>query len=201
MDIRRTVKGGAKTSKPVRIHVIRGLLWSKLSGIALTTTILRKLGNCMVKTFSIESKKYLAKRGWNGRDPMGGPELWNSFSYHVIGNRDVEILSSFYGMKELAHGNIPSRRMVWLTQEAKEKNPQNYKLSPREKTLGMNPMSKNRMPLIVPIKTKAGTVEFRTAPLKLTNAWVHPGIAKFTFFETAIRNGRKACIDIIRKSS
>ena len=154
----------------------------------------------MVKTFSQESKKYMAQRGWTGKDPMGGPDLWNSFSYHIIANRDVEILSTFYGMKELAHGNIPSRRMTWLTQEAKEKNPQNYKLSPREKKMGLNPMSKNRMPLIVPIKDKSGVVEFRMAPLKTANAWVHPGIAKFTFFETAIRKGRKACIDIIKGS-
>lgn len=183
--------------RPVRIHLIRGRLWAAMSGVNLSPKVLRKLGTCMVSILETESKKYFAKRGWTGRDPMGGPDIWDSFSYRVIAKQDVEIRSSFYGMKELAHGSIPGRRMTWLTQEYKDRNPKKFPLTPREKELGMKQMSKTRMPLIVPIKV-GNTVEFRTAPLKLGDAWVHPGIAKFTFFETAIRKGRKACIDIIK---
>lgn len=194
-----TNKPKPKRRRPERIHVIRGRLWSAMSGVPLTLGVLRKLGTCMVAILSEESKRYFAKRGWTGKDPMGGPDLWDSFSFRIINKMDVEIRSTFFGMKELAHGSIPSRRMVWLTQEYKEQNPEEFPLTPREKELGMKKMSRSRMPLIVPIKV-GGNVEFRTAPLKIGDAWVHPGIAKFTFFETAIRKGRKACIDIIKET-
>jgi len=158
--------------------------------------MMNALGKCMVDTLSRESKKYFSKRGWNGHDPMGGPDIWDSFSFKIMG-KDIEIRSSFYGMKELAHGNIPSRRMTWLTQSRKTMKPADFPLTPREKKLGMNRASRKRMPLIVPIQV-GGNVEFRTAPLKVADAWIHPGIAKFTFFETAIRNGRKACVNLVK---
>jgi hypothetical protein len=85
--------------------------------------------------------------------------------------------------------------MTWLTQEYKERNPAKFGQTFMERKKGNT--GSNRRPLIVPIKV-GGTVEFRTAPLKMTDAWVHPGIAKFTFFETAIRKGRKACIEIVK---
>ena len=163
----------------------------------MTTQRLEALGRCMVKTLERESKKYFAKRGWSGRDPAGGPDIWDSYSFKVVGT-DLEIRSTFYGMKELAHGSVPERRMTWLTQEHKKQKPSDFKLTPREKELGMKRGSKHRLPLIVPIETTGGNVEFRSAPLKVGDAWIHPGIAKFTFFETAIRNGRKACADLIR---
>ena len=178
------------------IHTIRGRLWAAAAGIELTNKMLKALGRCMVASLKRESAKYIARIGWTGGDPMGGPPLPESFSFKLKGT-DIEIRSTFYGMYELAHGDIPSRKMTWLTQEAKERRPSKFPLSPREKKLGMNQASKNRLPLIVPLKV-GGTVEFRSAPLKLSDAWVHPGIAKFTFFETAIRKGRKACIEIVK---
>ena len=181
-------------SRSVVIHTIRGKLWATMADLEITTKTLQGLGRCMVASLRKESLKYMAKIGWSGKDPMGGPPLWDSFSFKLQG-MDVQIRSSFYGMKELAHGSIQPRRMTWLTQEYKERNPTKFKMTFREKKLGKS--GTDRLPLIVPIKTN-GMVEFRMAPLKLSDAWVHPGIAKFTFFETAIRKGRKACIDIIK---
>ena len=97
--------------------------------------------------------------------------------------------------------------MVWLTQEHKDRHPSEHKLTPRERELGMKQTGrvselgrkpgKGRLPLVVPLKTKGGQVIFRTAPLKMQNAWVHPGIARFTFMQKGIKKGRKACIEII----
>jgi hypothetical protein len=184
----------------VKVRGVKGDPFAKLADVALDKRVLRKLGSCLVGLLRGESQNYFEKRGWSGKDPMGGPPIWRSFSYRVVGS-DLEILSSFYGMKELAKGDIPSREMPWLTQEAKDKQPLRYHLTDTEKRLRMRRNGRisngKRKPLIVPIKTKAGEVIFRMAPLKLKDAWVHPGIARFTFLENAIRKGRKMCARII----
>lgn len=194
MAIENSKPAANMQSRSVVIHTIRGKQWAAMAGVELNNKTLQSMGRCMVATLKRESSKYLIRIGWSGHDPMGGPPLWDSFSFRLAG-MDVQIRSSFYGMKELAHGSIPSRRMTWMTQEYKERNPTKFKQTFMERKLGKS--GTNRGPLIVPIKVN-GTVEFRMAPLKLSNAWVHPGIAKFTFFETAIRKGRKACIDIVK---
>lgn len=181
-------------SRAVVIHTIRGKQWALIAGVELTTKTLQSMGRCMVATLKRESSKYMTRIGWSGEDPMGGPPLWDSFSFRLDG-MDVQIRSSFYGMKELAHGSIKPRRMIWLTQEYKDRNPTKFQRTPFDKKHQKS--GPDRGPLIVPIKIN-GMVEFRMAPLKLSDAWVHPGIAKFTFFETAIRKGRKACIDIVK---
>ena len=181
-------------SRAVVIHTIRGKLWAIMAGVELNTKTLQAMGRCMVATLKRESSKYMVRIGWTGEDPMGGPPLWDSFSFRLMG-MDVQIRSSFYGMKELAHGSIKPRRMTWITQEYKDRNPTKFKRTPFD--VKHQKSGTDRGPLIVPIKT-GGTVEFRMAPLKLSDAWIHPGIAKFTFFETAIRKGRKACIDIVK---
>jgi len=180
---------------------VRGKPWSEMEGgIPLNKSTLRRLGYAVVKHLKLESAKDFAKRGWNGRDPMGGPPIWKSFSFKVEG-QNLEFYSSFYGMKELAKGDIPSRKMTWLTQEAKDKKPGNYELTKRERKLGMKkygtPGEGTRLPLIIPLENAGGTIIFRVAPLKFADAWVHPGIAKFTFFRRAIEKGRKASAQII----
>jgi hypothetical protein len=194
--IEKLIPKGMKSmqTRAVVIHTIRGKQWSIAAGFEINTKTLQALGRCMVALLRKESMKYMARIGWSGGDPMGGPPLWDSYTFRLQG-MNVEIRSSFYGMKELARGSIKPRRMTWLTQEYKERNPTKFNMTPRERSLGKS--GTDRMPLIVPIKSN-GTVEFRMAPLKLSDAWVHPGIAKFTFFETAIRKGRKACIEIIK---
>lgn len=173
-------------------------------GLELTPELLQELGNALVKSLSKESKAYFSKRGWTGEDPMGGPPIWRSFKATVRGQRTLEITSTFYGMAELARGDIPERKMLWLTQEAKDQNPGNYPLTDSERELGMKRTGRvskgERLPLIVPIETETGAVEFRRAPFKLGDAWIHPGIAKFVFFDVAVRKWRQECGPIMAKA-
>jgi hypothetical protein len=125
-------------------------------------------------------------------------------------------------MKERARGNIPERKMTWITQEYKDRNPNRFKLTEGERKLGMKKtgrvldgegktlppgiratpenrerLSKRRLPLVVPLKAKTGEIIFKMAPLTTEDAWVHPGIARFTFLENAIRRGRRECARLI----
>lgn len=199
-------------------------------------TLLAKLGAAIIETLSRESRNYFAKRRWSGKDPKGGPPIWESFHFRIRGKSTLEITSTFYGMAELASGDIPARRMVWLTQEAKDKHPEDYELTDAEKKLKMKKSSrlspkargkiepantspteaakkmmpgpmgkpkpkpkKYRLPLVVPVKASNGDIVFRMAPLKTSDAWIHPGIAKFTFFEVAIKKARQECARILRE--
>jgi hypothetical protein len=47
----------------------------------------------------------------------------------------------------------------------------------------------NRKRAVVPITDKYGNVNFRTAPLKIRDAWVHPAIVKWTWLERGIEKG------------
>ena len=183
----------------IQLRRVGGEPWSKIKEIPLTPSTLRRLGYALVKALKIESAKDFAKRGWTGEDPMGGKPIWESFSFSVK-DQNVLVYSTFYGMKELSRGDIPARKMTWLTQQAKNDKPSLFPLTPREKELGMRrtgkPKNGKRLPLIVPLEV-GGEVIFRTAPFRFADAWVHPGIAKFTFFERAIRKGREACMEII----
>jgi len=101
----------------------------------------------------------------------------------------------------LEDGGIPSRKLSWLTQGAKNKSPNKYKLTDAEKESRMKKAGRvskgQRRPLVVPVKTGGGTVVFRTAPLRTSSAWIHPGIAKFTFMERGIKKGRELCAQIL----
>jgi hypothetical protein len=113
---------------------------------------------------------------------MGGPPIYKSFTYKVE-NGELKVLSSFYGLNALIEG-IPSRRLEWLTQEAKQQHPERYEPTARERALGKVTPG-NRLPLVIPIREGTGTVVFRTAPLTVKDAWIHPGIAKFNFMGRA----------------
>ena len=212
--------------------------FAKLIPAANSPQLLAKLGNAIVQALSRESKLYFAKRRWSGLDPMGGPPIWESFTFRIRGKSTVEVSSSFYGMAELASGDIPERKMTWLTQEAKNRHPENYELTDTEKKRGVKktwklspkalgkdelpaaptppippslkpdsgmlgkPKKKrikgNRMPLVVPVRESGGNIVLRMAPLKTSDAWIHPGIAKFTFFEVAIRKARQECLQLLK---
>jgi hypothetical protein len=186
--------------KPVK--KVYGTPWSKLSKIELSQESLEMLGDFLIKTLAHESHVDFAKRGWSGNDPTKGPPIWDSFTY-VVSGKTLEIQSSFYGIAEMVSGDIPERKMTWLTQEAKDLHPREYKLTKTEKRFRMNPAGKmskgKRMPLVVPLRQKTGTVIFRMAPLKMADAWVHPGIARFTFIQRAIKKGKIKCAELIGK--
>lgn len=166
-----------------RIRGTYGGTWGSKMELELTPQLLKKIGECLVKHFAREALKDFAKRGWSVKDPMGGPSIGNSFSYRIKGNRTVEVMSTFYGLDALVSGDIPEHRMTWLTQEAQG--------------VATRRSGVKRTSLVVPLRADNGEVIFRTAPLKMADAWVHPGIAKFTFVQRAMTKAREECIQLM----
>lgn len=173
--------------------------------LPLSDEVLRKIGEVLVETFKMEAKKDFAKRGWSGEARDGTKPIWDSFSYKIRGERTIEVLSTFPGLDVLTKRDIPPYRMTWLTQEAKDNHPNDYPLTDREQRRRMQQAGRlskgQRMPLVVPLEAEDGTVIFRTAPLKMEDAWVHPGIARFTFAERAQRKAREKCVEILREAA
>ena len=195
-----------------RVRGSYGTPWSKLTTLPVSKKMLTEIAECLVQVFVEEAKKDFAKRGWSRRDPQGGPDIGKSFGFRIRGKSTIEITSSFYGLPELASGGIPERKMTWLTQEAKEQHPERYKVTDSERRRYMArraaarrkkgvTLVKLRGPLIVPLSDKNGRVIFRTAPLKIGDAWVHPGIAKFTFAQRAIRKAKKVCKEVLGRAA
>lgn len=160
----------------------------------MDVSVLEIIGQVLVDTIKTEAVNEFAKRGWSTNDPMGGPPIGESFKYEILGKRTVVIRSTFYGLAELtSKEGIPERRMTWLTQQGAHKD--------LDKNKGNQPPKKfrsvNNMPLVVPITTRTGEVIFRTAPLHMADAWVHPGIARFNFMERALKKARKKVDEIM----
>lgn len=172
---------------------------SGASDSILTPDLLNQLGKCIVEHFVREAMKDFAKRGWSVKDPMGGPDLKDSFSFQVRGKKTIEVSSSFYGLNILANQDIPQHPMTWLTQEAHG----TPKKPPDRKVFGtmVTKRKTDRKPLVVPLKAESGEVIFRTAPLKFSDAWVHPGIAKFNFAERAMKKAREDCSQIVAQAA
>lgn len=160
--------------------------WSKIKAQPLQGKDLEEIGTLLVRIIREEAKKEFIRRGWSlraphktdpsvwGSDqgPQGGPPLQDSFSFEIRKGQ-IEILSSYYGLSDLLRG-IPSRPLTELTQEAaRQKDPARIH------------------PLVVPIRTRSSTVLFRFAPERRGEAWVHPGIRKFTFGDRAVRKAKE----------
>lgn len=188
--------------KVERLRSLYGGPFARLAEIPSDRRVLSLLGDTIVKVLSKESRIDFTKRGWSGKDPKGGPPVWDSFSYEIRGQSTVDITTTFWGLFEMATGDIPARKMTWLTQDAKDAHPEKYIRTRTEKRLKMKRSGRvsvgQRMPLVVPIETASGQVIFRTAPFKTQDAWVHPGIAKFTFVQRAIKKSRDECARVIR---
>jgi len=183
-----------------RVRGTLGGVVAKKLEIPVTPDLLRRLGECLVDTFSKEAEKDFAKRGWSGRAQDGTADIGESFSYRIRGGRTVEVVSTFPYLAEMVTQDSPPHKMTWLTQEAKKKHSSEFPLTPREMKLGMKTSGK-RLPLVVPLKTESGTIIFRMAPLTFADAWVHPGIARFTFVQRAAKKGREGCIAIIKQEA
>lgn len=188
----------------IKIRKVYGGSALDRDNIPISREALEALANCVIATIIKEGKKDFAKRGWKLGDPNDkGPDFHKSWSFEIEGLRTIVIKSTYYGMKELTDGGIPERKMTWMTQEHKEKHPENFQLTPTEKKRGMKQTGKmsqgDRLPLIVPLKQKDGSVVLRFAPLTMQDAWVHPGIARFTFMQRAIRKARKECTGILKE--
>lgn len=186
-----------------KIRGVYGGPVSKKIDLPVTPELLHKLGACLAETFAKEAKKDFAKRGWSGKAHDGSPPVWESFSYRIVGESTIEVTSTYPGMDGLVQRGRKRGRMRWLTQERKDSKPAKYRLTRLERRKNMRRggrVSKGeRMPLVVPMKGPGGKVVFRTAPLTTDKAWIHPGIARFTFAERAARKGKAACVEVIKR--
>lgn len=160
------------TSTKVRARAVLGGPFSKLLGrdIPLTRPMLEELGEILVKHIVKEARKDLAKQG-RSPTPRGEPEglptvgsFLKSFSYRIRGQRTIEILSTWPFLKQATEGRQPYK-MTWLTHEQ-----------------GVR---------AVPIVQSDGTVVVRTTPFRTQDAWIHPGFARHTFINRAVKNARK----------
>jgi hypothetical protein len=96
--------------------------------------------------------------------------FYESFSFTV--DRGVITLYSTYEWLELiTNGTRGKYKMPWLTQER-----------------GVH---------VVPICQQDGTMAFRTAPLTVGKAWVHPKIAKHTFINRAYERAVQDHLDAL----
>lgn len=177
----------------LRVKKSYGKPWSKVVGRPLEPSDLNQIGKVLVKTFQEEAKKEFNRRGWSlrapskadptgwGSDqgPQGGPPLQDSFSFRIVRGQ-VEILSTYYGLPDLLKG-IPSRPLRELTQEAA------YQRDPAR-----------TRPLVVPIQARNGTVLFRVAPERMGEAWVHPGVKRFTFGDKAVRKAQDEILRVMQ---
>ena len=173
-----------------------GKPWSTLAGIPVTPKMMSIIGKCMAKVFAEEAVRDFRKRGWSVRDPMKGSDLGKSFGYKLKGRSTVEVTCTFYGVARLANEDIPEHPMPWLTQQAHGTLPK--KIIPGKKTVAG--ISGSKRPLVVPIQTDGGVI-FRMAPLTTDKAWIHPGIAKFTFVNRAVKRAREECLKVLRDAA
>ena len=177
--------------------------WSKIAKEPLSERATELIGRTLVKNFSDEARRDFTLRKWSLNDPMGGPPIHKSFSYRVRGSV-IEVVSSYYGLAELLQG-IPPRRLTWLTQQAHQSNsptpltpsdlPGFQRSVVKKTTFSATPQKKG--PLIVPLRGPNRTVIFRAAPTSMADAWIHPGIKRFTFGDRAVRITKRQIDQII----
>lgn len=184
----------------MKIHIggAYGGVFAKKIELPVERSMLVTLGKCLVKFVGAEASKDWAKRGWSEWDSEHEVRISKSFGYQIRGKRTVELTCRFSNITMFLEG-VDQHPMPWLTQEGKDSHPTKYAVTDRERELGMKKggrVSKGeRLPLIVPLEGPGGTVIFRMAPLKTSEAWIHPGIAKFTFLRRGIEKGKKSCME------
>lgn len=135
-----------------------------LRGKPITKEVLKIFGEELVKGVQEEAKRASGL----GTGIPNTKSFIDSFYYEIGQGGKIKILSNWRWVKKYLERREPYR-MTWITREAGSKR-------------------------VIPIKTKSGEVEFRNAPVKLQDAWVHPAIAKFNFIETGIKKGEKRAI-------
>lgn len=153
---------------------IRGL-YGKPMHVHLSLALLDEAAQIILDCIHDEIRKDIAKAHALGRvkgQPARLPdseEFVKSFTYRIRGNSTVEIVSTW--PTALAHtekGHDKPRKMSWLV--------------------------RSNVPT-VPMVTTSGEVIFRTTPMNLTDAWIHPGFARYTFIERGARKGREQIIE------
>lgn len=132
---------------------------------------LDSLGKKWVKYLKEEILKDAQKSSFIPRDP----EFLKSFSYTVDSGGIVSLYSTWPWIEVITNGTRGKFRMAWLTQQA-----------------GVD---------IVPLVQRDGSIHFRTAPLTVGDAWVHPKIAKHTFLHRAYERAFQEQVEEIISSS
>ena len=174
------------TSTKVRARAVLGGAFGKLLGgdIPVDRKTLEELGALLVKHIVREASRDLAKQGKSPiaktgnacsgeREPEGLPtsvSFLKSFSYRIKGKATIEILSTWPFLRQATEGREPYK-MTWLTQE----------------------QGVRAVPMVQP----DGTVLVRTTPLTTADAWCHPGFARHTFINRAVKKARKEMAQII----
>lgn len=186
----------------LKLHIggAYGGVFGKKIDLEVSREMLTTLGKCLVKAVSKEASKDWAKRGWSEWDDVHKVRISESFGWRIKGKRTVELTCRFSNITRLIEG-VPRHPMPWLTQEGKDSYPSKYQLTEAEQEKGMKRGGRvsqgERLPLIVPLEGPGGTVIFRMAPLKTSEAWIHPGIAKFTFLRRGIEKGKQTCMETL----
>lgn len=116
---------------------------------------LEDLGKKWLKYLKEEIAKDAAKSTFIPRDPG----FLRSFSYAIEPGGVVSLYSTWPWLDIITKGTKDKYRMAWLTQQS-----------------GVN---------VVPLAQRDGSIHFRTAPLTVGEAWIHPKIAKHTFINRA----------------
>lgn len=91
--------------------------------------------------------------------------LYESFGYRLDTKLGNLVFYSTWDKANIYVAGRDSYKMSWLTKQK-----------------GVNRK--------IPMKDKEGKLVFRTVPLTTNQAWVHPGIQRFSFFAVAIEEGR-----------
>jgi hypothetical protein len=128
--------------------------------LGLYGEVMKIFGDCILERLRDEVTRLM------GRHVLPKSKaFYDSFGYEI--NETLGSLT-FYSTWDKASIYIPgaeSYKMTWLT---------------RQKGVTKK----------IPMKDKNGKLVFRSVPLTTNNAWVHPGIQKFSFFSFALEEGR-----------
>lgn len=161
-----------------------GVKWRQLEGatVDIPQEILEQAAQAIVDAVVREAKIAFAKRRKSGKKKtasVGGvglgpeetklsakgrpktPDIFSSFGYRIR-NGQIEITSTWELMGLYVEG-MPRTKMKWATRE--------------------------RGVPKVPLIQEDGTVVIRTTPLRSSDAWIHPGIAKYGFIQQGIKKG------------
>lgn len=137
---------------------------NKGSDLTMTRDDMMTLGRSMVAHVVREARRDFKRFGLvKGKgDPIGIPDtedFFRSFGFVLGGENTVSLTCSWPTIDSLINGRDPFK-MTWLTQER-----------------GVH---------VVPMKGTDNVVLFRSTPLKLSDAWIHPGVRKHNFIRRGI---------------
>jgi len=161
---------------------LQDALFAKLDNPDLKTKAMHVLGKHLVACIIYEGRKDMARAGKSPRGkpvPNGGglgESFFKTVKYKLVGESTIEVYSDWDWLETLLQG-MPKTKMTSLVAD---RNANLWRAGKKGKVRKTLPISDGR-----------GGVLFRVAPLKLEDAWVHPGIAKHTFWDRGRKRWRK----------